>query len=311
MRADPPTARLADAATPARDTAHLRVATLNVWGLWDAIGRHLRPRMHAIAAHAGEISLDVLGIQESWTEQGRDWLVAGLREAGLPHVWHNPGSRGGSGLVLFSRLPLREVRFQPFRLSGLPQRLDHADWYGGKGAVVITLDTSAGPVDILDTHLVAHYTPDAYDTYFGHRVGQVIEIAKLLSDSERPVIALGDFNLREDGPEYPILTGLSGLVDAAVALDTRFDTILAPHPYREIGEPSRIDYVWTRDGLGTTARVQHLKRAFDQPLSFDGVDAAYSDHAGLVAEIALSREVGARPFAGADEPAFALAREAL
>jgi len=297
--------------TAAGETARLRVATLNVWGLWGPLSQHLLPRMQAIAKQAEELSLDVFAIQESWTDEGRALLLAGLREIGLKHAWHNPEAAGGSGLMLISRHPLGEARFQRFRLSGLPERIDHGDYFSGKGAVVITIDTPAGPVDFLDTHLVAHYTPETIDTYFGHRVGQVIEIAELLSPSDRPVVALGDFNVRESGPEYPILKGLSGLVDSAVELDRRFDTILAPHPYREIDHRSRIDYVWTRDGLGTAARVQQLERAFDAPLSFDGVDAAYSDHAGLVAEIVFSPAPSARAWPGADEPALALAREAL
>lgn len=289
----------------------LRVATLNVWGLWGAISRHLLPRMDAIAARASELSLDVFGIQESWTTEGRDRLVAGLREAGLPHVWHNPRASGGSGLVLFSRHAFRELHFERFRLSGLPERLDHGDWYGGKGVVLATIETQAGPVDLLDTHLVAHYEPVTHDAYFGHRVGQVIEIADLLSRSDRPVIAVGDFNLREDGPEYPILTGLSGLVDAAAALDVREDTTLAPHPYRPTDDTSRIDYVWTRDGRGVSAQVRQLERVFDEPLSFGGEAGAYSDHAGLVAEIALSRSSKARPWPGSSDAALELAREGL
>ncbi|MCP5059249.1 MAG: hypothetical protein GY937_21295 [bacterium] len=297
--------------TAAGETTRLRVATLNVWGLWGLLSRHLRPRMQAIPEQAEKLSLDVFAIQESWTDEGRDLLLSGLREIGLKHAWHNPRTSGGSGLLLVSRHPLGEARFHRFRLSGLPERIDHGDYFSGKGAVVVSIDTPAGPVDILDTHLVAHYASDPIDTYFGHRVGQVIEIAQLLSPSERPVVALGDFNVRESGPEYPILVGLSGLVDAATLLDRRFDTILAPHPYREIDHRERIDYVWTRDGLGMAARVQHLERAFDAPLSFGGDEAAYSDHAGIVAEIVLSRAPTARGWQGASEPALALAREAL
>ncbi len=295
---------------PSRATS-LRVATLNVWGHPDVIGRHLMPRMDAIAALAAELELDLLAIQESWTVAGRERLVAGLREAGLPQVWHRPQGFGGSGLLLAARSPLRAVRFERFRLSGLPQRLDHGDWYSGKGAVVATLDTDAGPVDVLNTHLVAHYERTPHDAYYGHRVGQIVEIAQRLAGSPRPLVALGDFNVREDGPEYPILTGLTGLVDAAVALDARQDTILTPHPYRLEPGAFRIDYVFTRDGRGVSTRAATLRRAFDAALQLVGEDAAYSDHAGLVADVTFEAAANTRSHPGATPAARELAREAL
>lgn len=289
----------------------LRVATLNVWGLTGGLSRHTEPRMHAIAARLPRLELDLLAIQESWTEEGRRILVEGGRAAGLVHVWHRQPAFGGSGLVLLSRRPLGEVRFREYRLCGLPERIDHGDYYGGKGVALATIDTAAGPVHVLDTHLIAHYEVARLDAYHGHRVAQLIEIAVLLAQTPHPVIALGDFNLRETTEEHRILTGLTGLRDVAVQLDTRQDTVLADSPYRE-GRPSaRIDYALLRDGSTATLEARSIRRVFDDALVFEGEAGGYSDHAGLVCDVGVGGARKAEPKEAADREALGLAAAAL
>jgi hypothetical protein len=120
-------------------------------------------------------------------------------------------------------------------------------------------------------------------------VGQLVEIAAALAAIPRPIIALGDFNIREHNPEYRVVTGLTGLRDAAAWLDRREPTVLSAHPYRGAGHESdeRIDYVFLRRGRGVELRPLQLARSFDQRLQFDGEPGAYSDHAGVQAEIEI------------------------
>jgi len=161
----------------------LRFATLNVWALPAGIARHVAPRMEAIARRLGELELDVAALQEVWTPSARSALVAGGRRAGLAHAWHRREAFGGSGLLLLSRRPLGDPLFSPYTLRGLPQRIHHGDYWSGKGFVIATLETAAGPLALLDTHLHARYTRPV-DEYRGIRTGQVIELAAGLSIPE-------------------------------------------------------------------------------------------------------------------------------
>jgi hypothetical protein len=97
---------------------------------------------------------------------------------------------------------------------------------------------------------------------------------------------MGDFNFTEGDAEYRVLTELMGVRDAAVELDRRLPTILADSPYRRgKRRDSRKDFIFVRDGdrLGVTARA--LNQAFHRPFLVDGRPAAFSNHAGVVADL--------------------------
>jgi endonuclease/exonuclease/phosphatase family metal-dependent hydrolase len=277
--------------------ALLRVATLNVWGLSDWIARDGERRMRAIVGKLPELDVDLVALQEVWTLEWRRILVSGARAHGFSHHWSNREGIGGGGLLLLSRLPLASPRFQRFTLCGLPEHLHHGDYYSGKGFVIAGLTTPAGEVRILTTHLQAGYTDGPEDPHRGFRVAELVEIAAALAATRSPVVAVGDFNLQEGDPEYPLLLGLAGLRDAAAVLDHRQATTLPDHPYRGAGHGSseRIDYVLTRDGRGLAARPRSLQRVFDEWLVFDGERGAYSDHAGLRAEIEVAQADSALP----------------
>jgi hypothetical protein len=81
-----------------------------------------------------------------------------------------------------------------------------------------------------------------------------------------------------------------------VELDRRQPTTIGANPYRQERLPhddERIDFVFTRDGEGARVRVLGIERIFDETPA--GAAAAYSDHAGLLAEIELARDPDSRP----------------
>jgi len=267
----------------------LRFATLNVWALPAGIARHVAPRMEAIARRLGELELDVAALQEVWTPSARSALVAGGRRAGLAHAWHRREAFGGSGLLLLSRRPLGDPLFSPYTLRGLPQRIHHGDYWSGKGFVIATLETAAGPLALLDTHLHARYTRPV-DEYRGIRTGQVIELAAGLLDRPEPLLALGDFNLRTGHPDHAVLMGLTGFRDVALTLGNPQDTVLSRNPYRGAGHrgDERIDYAFVRTGRRAELIPVSITRDFASVFEIDGVPASYSDHAGLVVELEIT-----------------------
>jgi len=279
-----------------REGLRLRVATLNVWGLpWD-LARHTLPRMRAIREGLAALDADLVALQEVWSAEARQVLLEGAERAGWGWRWHNRADLGGSGLLVLSRLPIAEARFDPYRLRGRPERLRHGDYWGGKGFALLGIETPGGPVAVVDTHLHAQYGADAADEYLGERAGQVVELAAGLSGVAAPLVAAGDFNLREDQPLYRVLTGLAGLRDAAAERDARQPTVLGSNPYRSERPRgnARIDYLFVRDGALRGIRVRSVERIFDESLRLGGEPAAASDHAGLLAELEIGAPAGAR-----------------
>jgi endonuclease/exonuclease/phosphatase family metal-dependent hydrolase len=252
-------------------------------------------RMDAIGERLGSLDADVVAFQEVWSPPARRRLLEAGRRAGYDQVWSQPGSVGSSGMLVLSRLPIRESHFIRFSLCGFPQDVTRGDYYGGKGIAIVTLDTAEGPVALLSTHLIPHYGdygPD--DTYMGHRIAEVVELADALSRIEIPAIVVGDFNFTEREPEYEVLMGLSGLTDVAAALEWREVTIVPGPPYRANESPPgvRIDYVFARDGVERAVVPQSIDRVLDETIEIEGRPAGYSDHAGLLAEVSFG---GRRP----------------
>ena len=254
--------------------------------------------MEAIGERLAALDADVVAFQEVWSPSARRRLVAAGRATGYTEIWSRSGSIGASGMLVLSRLPIRESRFIRFALCGFPQDVTRGDYYGGKGIAILTLDTSAGPVALLSTHLIPHYgNYGPEDTYMGHRIAEVVELAGALEQIEIPAIVVGDFNFTEREPEYEVLEGLSGLTDVAAALERREETIIPGSSYRTNERPPgvRIDYVFVRDGVEHAAAPHTISRVLDETIEINGSPASYSDHAGLLAEINLGDARPSRP----------------
>ena len=288
----------------------VRVATLNVWALPEPFSERLTGRMKAIGARMAELDLDLIAFQEVWTAEAHRRLRDAGRRVGLVHKWHNHYSLGGSGLLVLSRLPIQERRFDRFTLRGLPERVDHADYYGGKGFVQLRVQTDHGPLTFMNTHLHARYRRDMPHGYRWHRAGQIVQLGMAAHETRDPIIAVGDFNFDEKQPEYAILTGFTGLRDVAAELDRRQPTVPTHNTYRAGSKRARrIDYVFARDGSERGLKPVHVDRVFDEPFELGGGPASYSNHAGVVAELEISEDRS--PLAAPDRGAIDLAAQML
>ena len=110
---------------------------------------------------------------------------------------------------------------------------------------------------------------DAHDDEHPHRVAQIVQLAAAIAQLGDPVLAAGDFNMREGRPEYAVFTGLTGMRDAAVELDRRQPTTLVSNPYRhQRGADTTRSASTTSSRATATARrlrVRSLERIFDEP----------------------------------------------
>jgi endonuclease/exonuclease/phosphatase family metal-dependent hydrolase len=281
-----------------------RAATLNAWGLPELFAEDTSVRLREIGRRLPRLDLDAIAFQEVWTADAQATLVRAGRGSGLPHAWHGDSGVRGSGLLVLSRFPIASVRFEPFALRGVP---NVGDYYGGKGLAEVVLETAAGPLALVDTHLHARYSSSVDHEYRSHRIGQIVQLASAAASLPSPLLVAGDFNLHEGGDEYPVLLGLTGLRDAAAELDARDPTVYRANPYRAYStKPDRrIDLLLARSGVDTGVRLRCAERIFDDLFEHAGRRIAYSNHAGVLVELELARGAGAplpgpQPFALAE-----------
>ncbi len=274
----------------------VRIATLNVWGLPPPFAEHVSERMAAIGRRMSDLHADVISLQEVWTPSARETLISAGHSAGLVHNWHNEASLGGSGLLVLSRLPIQSAQFDRYSLRGLPEEIG-GDFYGGKGFVRLLLETREGPIALFNTHLHARYRKRVEHEYRGLRTGQIVQLSVGVRQLQIPVIATGDFNFDERDSGHQILTGLTGFRDLAAESNQRQPTVFRQNAYRRgRSKPDkRIDYVFARNGSARAVRTRSIQRIFDEPIEINGRPASYSDHAGLLAELEVTRESGSGP----------------
>jgi endonuclease/exonuclease/phosphatase family metal-dependent hydrolase len=289
----------------------LRILTLNVWGLPWPVGWKVPERVAAIGDAFPGLAPDVAAFQEAWTADACIALAEAGRRAGLVHAFPEPRGPGRGGLLLLSRYPLRDARFVPYALNGFPERIDHADYWGGKGFIACEIATADGAIAVAATHLHARYAARELDPYLGHRMAQVVQLSAALRSRSLPLLAVGDFNFEERFEENAVLLGLTGLADVAVALDRREESVrwagsVARPPGRGA---ARIDYAFFRSGSETSLRPLAIERVLDRLIEIEGRPANFSDHAGLLFELEI--EPGGATLPAVDPDAAALARRLL
>lgn len=252
--------------------SRLRVLTWNT--LWDRYDRDridtARRRPLLIAA-LREADADVIALQEA--EPGlldlllrEPWVRERYTLAGDPA---DPADLDGGGLLLLSRLPVREAGWH--RLG------PH------KAVAALTVDTAAGPLVVAATHLSSDRSGEAES----RRQAELTALAEGLSGIEADLVLAGDFN---DGGAAP--TAMLGLADAwsqvhGPADDTpTFDPGVNPLAALSSlsGQARRLDRVLLRGGLRPGAAVL----LGDRP----GPGGLFpSDHFGLAVDLSCGGAV--------------------
>jgi len=266
----------------------VRVATLNAWGLPEPFSADLSVRMDQIGRDLSERDIDIIAFQEVWTRKSSRKLVKAGQRAGLHYAWHWYDPLASGGLLVLSRLPIISSHFESFDLRGQAEQITNLEYFSGKGFVRIVIETDAGPLSLIDTHLHARYGNSVQHAFAPHRIGQIVQLAEYAKTNTAPLILLGDFNFADDDPEYSVLLGLFNARDAAVEVDSRFSTTIAGSPYRKSNlYDKRKDYVFVRDGSQMGVEVKSLVPAFHESFLHNRRRLACSNHVGVLAEIEL------------------------
>ena len=59
----------------------------------------------------------------------------------------------GSGLCVFSKIPIEETLFHKFDLNGYAHKVQHGDWFGGKGVGLVKLAVEGFHINIYISHV--------------------------------------------------------------------------------------------------------------------------------------------------------------
>ncbi|UZJ52516.1 hypothetical protein CBS101457_001836 [Exobasidium rhododendri] len=196
---------------------HLRILTLNVWGL-AFISKAKEIRIPAIATRLAASNYDVVALQEIWCES-TDWKILRNRcSVHFPYSKFFYSGSFGSGLAILSRYPIISTQTKPYSLNGHPVMVHHGDWIVAKAAGCATLDVPGlGPLDVWVTHTVAAGGEDGTESRRAHRITQAYELAKfarISAERGHHVICTGDFNSTPPSLSIAVLRDVGLLTDA-------------------------------------------------------------------------------------------------
>jgi endonuclease/exonuclease/phosphatase family metal-dependent hydrolase len=288
----------------------LRLGTFNVWGLPEAFSDDVSSRMRGIASRLKSLDLDVVLLQEVWTEEVRDTL----RDGGLAAGFEVADASGG-GLMALSRRPILSTHFERFRFRGDPERVAQGEFLGGKGFQTLTLDEGGEALSLINTHVHARYRRARPRLNSAVRTAQLLQIVEAIHRTGGSVLVGGDFNCTSRDPEYRIFSALTGAREVAED-GPLFPTLSRSNFYKRhrSGDDKRIDFLFVRSGSGERWEARDVGLLFAEPERIRGRDRSLSDHYGFQSTIRLTpSEVLAR---GPDVPrpdrqTFDLARDLL
>jgi endonuclease/exonuclease/phosphatase family metal-dependent hydrolase len=295
------------------ETCSLRVATFNAWALPVTIpSQQKRKRLRRLAGALAALDADVIVLQEMFDVRARRRL---LRELCPPYATTPEAASTRrilglvpidttGGLLVLSRLPIRDSRFIPHP-SHLGSKPDERA--GRKGAMIVRLETALGPVTLFAVHLYAGTKAKDVAVRCG-QLPRLLEALEATADGG-PVILAGDIN-SSPTINYPEPPGLANPLtpEYAALLDAGFEDPLPPNPtpvehsatwvpsrnryaalpYQETKTDERYDYLLVRSGRSQTWVVKGSR------LVLDGPAAHLSDHVGVMAEL----DLGTAPLPG-------------
>uniref|UniRef100_A0A336KTK6 sphingomyelin phosphodiesterase n=1 Tax=Culicoides sonorensis TaxID=179676 RepID=A0A336KTK6_CULSO len=273
---------------------HLKILTLNIWGI-PYISKDREIRVKAIGEILASGDYDLVSLQEVWSESDYQTLKSRLIHV-LPYAHYFYSGVVGSGLCVFSKFPIEKVFYHSWRLNGYVHRIQHGDWFGGKGVGLAKIRVHDHCVNFYTAHLHAEYNR-ACDDYMTHRIIQAFDTAQFIestrSDCTLQILA-GDLNTEPKDLAQRILMTTSRMQDAYHLAEnvTEFGTNeCAKNSYTDKAvlekcpEGKRIDYIFVRPGPHYKLEVAEYAQPL--PEKVPGHDFSYSDHEAVSASIKI------------------------
>lgn len=265
------------AGLPAPDEGTFSVLSYNVHGLPDLLTNTSRPGVERMAEISPLLNAyDLIGLQEVFTVENHDAVLAET-EHGFVETFNtplNPDRAYGAGLEILASIG-QHLESESLFYDTCYGTIDGSgDCLASKGVQLVTFDLGDAPLTLINTHHEAGGGLEDEEAR-ERQVTQVIEALDALP-SDRAVLYVGDFNLRESDPaDAPLLDAYAaaGLRNLCHELDC--------------DEPERIDRIHLRDSdrITLTGLSWWVAEEF---VDEDGADL--SDHDAIAGTIRWERK---------------------
>ncbi|XP_034656692.1 putative neutral sphingomyelinase [Drosophila subobscura] len=270
----------------------LNILTLNIWGI-PYVSSDRGPRLEAICKELSSGKYDIVSLQEVWAQHDSEQLQEKTASV-LPYAHYFHSGVMGAGLLVLSKYPILGTLFHAWSVNGYFHRIQHADWFGGKGVGLCRILIGDQMVHLYNAHLHAEYDNDN-DEYKTHRVIQAFDTAQFIEatrgNSVLQILA-GDLNAQPQDISYKVLLYTSKMLDSC-ASDT-FRTNECDHnSYTSARALSRnprgirIDHIFVRGGDNINAEI--VEYTLPLPDRVPGQKFSFSDHEAVLAKLKLSR----------------------
>lgn len=260
----------------------LKVVTFNIQDLY-LVGKDRPRRMRAIGAKLYTLDPDVVAFQEAFIEADRNVLLKELESSRLQYHQYYASGTVGSGLLIASAFPIREVFFHQYTVANPAYKLWEGDWWAGKGVALARLELpDGGLLDFYNTHAQAGYGNPAYDVV---REQQMNELADFIKQSHCPTavgLVAGDMNCRPGDADFAAAVNGAGLQRVMLG-ESRIDHIFAIDDHR---------YTYL---VEETVPIEDLVKLGETVLSL-------SDHKGYLSALRIQGQASDVPAAPVSAP---------
>lgn len=269
----------------------LNVLTLNIWGI-PYISDDRETRINSISNELSSGKYDIVSLQEVWSQSDYNTIKQNL-EAVLPFSHYFYSGVMGAGLCVLSKYPIIGALFHAWSVNGYFHRIQHADWFGGKGVGLCKILINGHIVHLYNAHLHAEYDIEN-DEYKTHRVIQAFDTAQFIEetrgDSILQILA-GDLNTQPQDISYKVLLFTSKMIDSCQ--DDSIGTNECKHNSytpKTLGEKNpigiRIDHIFVRSS--ELYDVQVSEYSLPLPDRIPGTKISYSDHEAVMTKLKLT-----------------------
>jgi endonuclease/exonuclease/phosphatase family metal-dependent hydrolase len=216
---------LATPPAPLTAPVTLKVATFNIQDLY-LVGKDRPLRMRSIGAKLLILDPDIVGFQEAFIEPDRALLLKELESTRLKHHQYYPSGTVGSGLLIASAFPIKEVYFHRYSASNPFYKIGEGDWWAGKGVALARLELPEGHIDFYNTHAQAGYGNPAYDLVRGEQMAELADFIRRSHCGTAPALLAGDMNCRPGDAEFEAAVNGAGLQRVMLG-ESRIDHLFA------------------------------------------------------------------------------------
>ncbi|KAK4005005.1 Neutral sphingomyelinase [Daphnia magna] len=273
----------------------LTALTLNCWGI-AGVSKDRKIRIDAIGNHLQSGCYDFVFLQEVWVEEDFQ-LIANKVANVMPHSHYFHSGVIGGGICILSKAKIIDVFFHAWSLNGYIHKIQHGDWFGGKGVGLCTVIYHGLKINLYVTHLHAEYNPSS-DEYHAHRVVQAFETSQMIRYTRNKAdvcILGGDLNTEPGSLAYRLICDHTSLQDLYLATgkpdsegttsETSVNSYTAIESLYACPNGKRIDFIMgsSREGL----QIETVNVNIPLPSRIPGYPFSYSDHEAVCAKFRI------------------------